>query len=560
MSKKKIYISYSWEEKENKRWIIRLKNDLRDENLEIIFDQDELDKGTVNIDRFISDNMSDADFIVIVITPSYINKSNMKNDGNGNRERSWVEVENDYIIKRKHNNSKSLIPIIMEKKKGNVLPDNIVGLTYYDMSDEDLYKKELHRIRNIIHSEKVKLNIPLITREYQISDLINLDIDIIFNFKDNPPQVSAVVQYGKASLYLEQNQVLSLFLIVSKNNTCINEETSNTKVLRTEYFSLPIRQSQHTQAINKIEQGVNEYLKRVINYEALFEVDKFELIDASYSYKLLSIERKFWNLLISVANEFDWDNGETDWNIFQRNDYYIHVFSPIISHNKKYNSGEHAIYRAKKNENVNNDIVDIYVSVRDIVGASKIEISERKSWGIRKAYNWLKEEFIPFVCLKKNLKVNDFIYSGFSKREEDVFSQMQYFYMSSKAYVNYDEIITLRNVLCFCLRKKYPKEDFNYIISKLGLNGIDLQKEPFEISELIIENLHNDKFVSKIEKMYNNCSLADDILRCIKVFTDDISRYKLDDFDMSYIIKISNDLIKKMQDVELIEKYKDQIH
>lgn len=557
MQKKKIYFSYSWEEKENKKWIIRLKNDLSNEGLEIIFDQDELDKGTVNIDRFISDNMNDADFIVIVITPSYINKSNIKNDGNGNRKRSWVEIENDYIIKRKHNNSKSLIPIIM-KKKDNILPDNIVGLTYYDMSNENLYKKELQRIRNIIHSEKVKTNIPLITREHQISNVIE-DIDILFSYKDNPPQVSAVVQYGEASLYLEQNQVLSLFLMVSKKNTCKTEDTLDTKVLSTEYFDLPIRQSQYTEVFIKIEQGINEYLKRVINYEALFEVDKFELLDESYSYKLLSVQRSYWNMLISVANEFDWDNGKTDWNIFQRNDYYIHVFSPIISYNKKYNSGEHAIYRVKKNEDINNDIVDIYVSIRDIVGVSQIEISERKSWGIRKAYNWLKEEFIPFVCLKKNLIVDDVIYRDFCKNEEDVFSQMQYFYMSSKAYVNYDEIIILRNALCFCLRKQYPKEDFNYIISKLGLSGINLQREPFEISESIIENLYNDKFVSKIKKNHNNCSLADDILRCIKVFTDDVSRYKLNDFEMSYIIKISDSLIEKMHKVEMLEKYKDQL-
>ncbi|AFL99812.1 SEFIR domain-containing protein [Desulfitobacterium dehalogenans ATCC 51507] len=556
MPKKKIYFSYSWEEKENKKWIIRLKNDLSNEGLEIIFDQDELDKGTINIDRFISDNMNDADFIIIVITPSYINKSNIKNDGNGNRKRSWVEIENDYIIKRKHNNSKSLIPIIMKKKESN-LPDNISGLTYYDMSNENLYKEELQKIRNIIHSEKVKTDIPLITREHPISNLIE-NIDILFNYQDNPPQVSAVVQYGEASLYLEQNQVLSLFIMVSKNNTCKTEDTSDTKVLSTEYFALPIRQNQYTEVLIKIEQGVNEYLKRVINYEALFEVDKFELLDESYSYKLLSVQRSYWNMLISVANQFDWDNGKTEWNIFQRNNYYIHVFSPIISYNKRYNSGEHAIYRVKKNEDINNDIVDIYVSVRDIIGFSQIEISERKSWGIRKAYNWLKEEFIPFVCLKKNLIVNDVIYRDFCKSEEDVFSQMQYFYMCSKAYVNYDEIIILRNALCFCLRKQYPKEDFNYIISKLGLSGINLQREPFEISESVIENLYNDKFISKIEKNHNNCSLADDILRCIKVFTDDLSRYKLNDFEMSYIIRISNSLIEKMHKVEMLEKYKDK--
>lgn len=559
MSRKKIYISYSWEEKEIKQRITHIKNDLSDENLEIIFDQDELEKGTVNIDRFISDNMTDADFIVIVITPSYINKSNIKYDGNGNKTRSWVEVENDYIIKRIHNNSKSLIPIILEKDKSRTLPDNIGGLTYYDMSSEELYKNELEKIRNIILSEEVKYNTSTISLDYPISNLINLEVDITLDFKDNPPQVSAVFQYGEACLYLEHIQVMSLFLMILKNKTYISEETSNHKALRTEYFNLPLNQSQHTQIINKIEKGIKEYLKRIINYEALFEVDKFEVIDSSYSYKLLSIERKYWDLLISSANELDWDNGKTNWNIFQRNDYYIHVFSPIVSYNKKYDSGEHAIYRAMKNENIKNDIVDIFVSIRDIAGGSKIEISERKSWGIRKAYKWLKEEFIPLVCTKHNLSVSDFIYSDVSKSEEDVFSQMQYFYMCSKAYVNYDEIIVLREILRFCLRKKWPKEDFDYINSKLGIGNIDLKKEPFEISELIIEYLDSDKFVSKINKMGSNCSLADDILRCIKVFTDDFSRYKLDNFDLNYIMEISNDQIKKMQNIVTIEKYRDKI-
>ncbi|WP_188039234.1 TIR domain-containing protein [Heliobacterium chlorum] len=560
MDKIKIYISYSWAEEDNEVWVDKLIHDLYDEKLELVFDKNEINKGTSrDIDRFVYDNMLDSDYIIIIITPSYIEKANLKYDPT--KERSWVEKETDYIIKRFHNDKESLIPILYKRKDNRVeLPKSVSGLSYYDMSNQEMYDTELKRIKEIISrrksdNEKNEVKGKLI--HYSAS--ANQDIDMSYYYSEYPVRISSTISYGNLAFYLNHNQTVELFLKSYKETLNIK---NNLISFNTNAFNMLVPSGVYKKLNNKVFKNKNLLLNKLKEFEAKFEVTNFDLIDNKYKYKLLRIGREHWKLLISVANEYDWELNKTKWNIFQHNNDYIHVYTPTTLNDVGLNRGEHAIFRAEKDKHLLNDDVNIYISINDITKNrfEEVKINKSDSWGVRTAYTWLTNSFIPFICDKNRIRVEDFIKQDYYKLfyNDDIFSKMQSFYSLSNVIVSYDEIIILRDILCFCLNRVHPVMDYYYIASKISAPKFDNSDSPNIISRKIIDYLGGKRFESIINLDGNNSQLADSLLRCIRVFTDlnaEYKQYKLNSEDLTYIENLAINLIIKMKEIQLLEKY-----
>lgn len=566
----KIYISYSWVEKENKSWIKKLCSDLKEDGLEIIYDMGVMDRETIDIDRFIQEGMTEADYIIVAITPSYIEKANKKRFNN--EKKSWVEVECDYIRRRRHKEIKALIPIIMKKEDSVKLPNLLEGLNYHDMSDEEHYEVELKRIKQIIFNKenKIKENYDInysnsnknlendIKKNYTNRNIKQLECDINFKIIEDPIRISCDIIYGNSKFSFNHSQIIDLMLkYYNVELNTRNEESSQCLITKNIYIELP--NNEYKKILNKIRQETENYINAIMKFEADFEVKGFKLLDKEFGYEILEIDRKHWNMFLDIANEYDWDNGKSEWNIFQRNTNYIHVYSPVISYNPNLNSGQHAIFRAIKSDILYNDNVKICIYIRDIINSdySGYKINKRDVWGVRTAYEWLTSSFIPLICRCKKLEKEKIILNDYyTYAKEDIFSEMQTFYMSYRVQVPVIEIIKLRDALCYCLSKKFPKEDYNYIAGKIRMFDIELDESPQIISERIREFLNSKKFEDEINKYGQNASLADDLLRCIKVFTDNYSKYKLNNDEVEYIKNLSQTLIKKMNDIKLLSKYK----
>lgn len=550
MNNKELYISYCWDDNIDE-WINKLYDDLKDD-VKIILDKDKMKDGTTDISRFISDNMKRADYIAIIVTPEYKRKADIEyRDGN----RSWVEIENDYIIERYQTRKKTLLPIVALNNQGEIrIPNNISSLSYYDLSSPQKYESEILRIKQVLKLDDNKQ----VNQKFNINESISAEpddenLELQVNSTGIIPRLSSAVNFFKSTIYLDHIETVNLFLTKYVNCSWID---SDEKRFFNDKLSISINDSDKKILLDKIDTEIEKYINQLQKYEATFEIDLYDMIEAHYQYKLIKIEKFFWKKLIEVANEYDWDKGKSEWNIFQMNLNIIHVFSPAISYNKNYNSGEHAIFYAYKDDSLSRDDVVIYIDTNDMVGYhyEDSKMNKRDRWGVRTAAEWLNHKFIPFVCKKYNFNVGDVISRNYKHDSEEIFSEMQIFYMQNKVKVTREEVNNLIKSLSYCLAKKYPYDDYNYMSSKLAMESIDLNEDSQSIAQNIVKYINSSMFTNRIRDCNNN-SLADDLLRCIKVFTDSYSTSKLDVSEYKYITLLNRSLISKMKKINLLRKY-----
>ncbi|MDU1005457.1 MAG: toll/interleukin-1 receptor domain-containing protein [Clostridium butyricum] len=71
MESPKVFISYSWDNDLHKDWIVMLTNNLRKQGIDANFDRGVIQKGTINLNRMMIENLRDNDFIIVVMTKNY---------------------------------------------------------------------------------------------------------------------------------------------------------------------------------------------------------------------------------------------------------------------------------------------------------------------------------------------------------------------------------------------------------------------------------------------------------------------------------------------------------
>ncbi|WP_088224930.1 toll/interleukin-1 receptor domain-containing protein [Desulfosporosinus sp. FKB] len=557
-----IFISYSWEEAGNKEWVNKLKNDLlSEERFNVILDQREFGDGTQNKDRFIVDNILNSDFIIVILTPSYVYKANKKDDGTGITVRSGVEIETEYIMMRKHEGYKCIIPILRVKEKdGKNIPGYLKNLDYIDMSSDKIYNSALNAMKSKIlcQDNTAQNSIETYSQRSDFDGKSNMDFGILFSFEEIPVRVSLCLTYKGTKITLEHQQVMHIFKTLARGEVKADDILQEDKIMfNCKYFSLELNTKYYKKLINELRENMEKYCKRVIEFEARFETHSFDTFRNDYSFSIVTVKRSFWYKMLETSNYYDWDNGKTEWHIFQKNGGYVHVFSPVVSNNNNYNPGEHASFYAVKSDNINSDDVVIFIKISDILNSNfgnPCKINRRDTWGIRTARDWMIYDFIPFVCKKNHIDITT-VLDSISRNEEDIISKMQYFYMRSKASVTFEELKNLRDALAYCLEKEFPSKDFNYITSKLSMDGLNLKEQPHVVAGAIRDYLYTNKFESYINNNNYNCSKADDFLRCLMVFTDSNSSYKICHEDFIFVKNLLKSLIEKMNKVELIEKY-----
>ena len=69
-------------------------------------------------------------------------------------------------------------------------------------------------------------------------------------------------------------------------------------------------------------------------------------IQKNNGYKLLEIDLDLWNKLFEFSWEYDWDNGDSEWHIFNKNNLSIQIYN-----NKTNEVGIHATLFPVKEKN-----------------------------------------------------------------------------------------------------------------------------------------------------------------------------------------------------------------
>jgi len=141
----KVFISYSWDGKAHENWVLNLATKLRENGIDAILDQWELELGKL-IPNFMENSVTKSDRVICVITPNY-NEKTINLHGGVGYEYSIISAE----IMDKIDTQK-FIPLLKEGNNENI-PKSLKGRMYIDMRNDNSFEDRLEDLLRDIYKE-----------------------------------------------------------------------------------------------------------------------------------------------------------------------------------------------------------------------------------------------------------------------------------------------------------------------------------------------------------------------------------------------------------------------
>ena len=127
----KVFISYSWDSDEHKKWVASLADSLLEESIDPIFDQYDIEPGD-RLTHFMEKSITEADKVLIICTPEYKKKADDRVGGAG-YESNIISEE----LYSKHNERK-FIPVLREGTFDNAMPVYLKGKYTINLTDNNM--------------------------------------------------------------------------------------------------------------------------------------------------------------------------------------------------------------------------------------------------------------------------------------------------------------------------------------------------------------------------------------------------------------------------------------
>ena len=138
-----VFISYSWDNPSHKEWVIALANELRRNGIDATLDEFITQKGTVNLNRMMVENIMGNDYTLVILTDKYADKSNEFDGG--------VGYETSLLINNIVGNTEKIIPIMRYNgNKNKAIPFYLRGMSYIDFSNDDNFIEKLEEVKHKI--------------------------------------------------------------------------------------------------------------------------------------------------------------------------------------------------------------------------------------------------------------------------------------------------------------------------------------------------------------------------------------------------------------------------
>ena len=131
----KVFISYSWDSEEHKRWVRRLSDELNNAGIETVLDSKDLVLGD-QLTQFMEQSIRTSDYVLVILTPNYKEKSDNRLGGVG-YEGHIITAE----VNRKYNHRK-FIPVLANGTWDTSTPIWADGKLGVDFSTEESYKQD----------------------------------------------------------------------------------------------------------------------------------------------------------------------------------------------------------------------------------------------------------------------------------------------------------------------------------------------------------------------------------------------------------------------------------
>ncbi|MCK8143372.1 toll/interleukin-1 receptor domain-containing protein [Flavobacterium sp. I-SCBP12n] len=143
----KVFISYSHDTLDHKKWVLELAIRLRNNGIDAIIDQFELQAGD-DVPHFMETSLAKADKIIMICTERYVNKANNGEGGVGYEK--MIVTSN--LLKRIDENK--VIPIIRQNGETK-LPTFLSSKLYINFSKNDEYEFNFDNLLRTIHKTPI---------------------------------------------------------------------------------------------------------------------------------------------------------------------------------------------------------------------------------------------------------------------------------------------------------------------------------------------------------------------------------------------------------------------
>lgn len=298
---------------------------------------------------------------------------------------------------------------------------------------------------------------------------------------------------------------------------------------------IPLEHEEVEQLTKIIDDFFYCYIKECRNLYFLLSRDKFNKSNESNEsnqIRLIKISKQLWFTILRFCKEFDYDNGNSEWNIFDSSGSLIKVYYKDQAEFKAFIMPE--IEGSKYIVSDNEDIWLIWTD--EFFSNRKIEkLQSNKIWSPIYTYRWLVDELIPraiyyyseenrglfkkkisYIDFKKNFYISNFAYTiPFNSNEEqnilEFVSKIQLFYSTYRDdYYDRSDLIDLYESLKIIIeRSDISLGGLQYIMGKLDIIGAQNKKNILEELEKRVANIISEGIYSAFA--------IDNIFRCMEV-------------------------------------------
>lgn len=133
------FISYAWGNNSLERWVTRLADDLKNNQIEVLFDKWHSAAAGSHVGTYL-ERIETSDFVLIVGTPQYKEKRNDRD------KPSMLSKEIDIIygvMLEKGAGMPKVIPLLLEGEKSEAFPTLLLGVVHIDFREPKLYLASL---------------------------------------------------------------------------------------------------------------------------------------------------------------------------------------------------------------------------------------------------------------------------------------------------------------------------------------------------------------------------------------------------------------------------------
>lgn len=149
-TRKKVFISYSWDNIEHQQWVSKLASDLmKTYGINVILDQFELSAGK-DLTHFMENSIEKADKVLVILSPNYKTKAESRESGVG-YETSMISQE---IFESPITNVK-FIPVLRVGSSTTSAPKFLKSKLYHPMTDDKNYNYQLYDLAKIIYDNEL---------------------------------------------------------------------------------------------------------------------------------------------------------------------------------------------------------------------------------------------------------------------------------------------------------------------------------------------------------------------------------------------------------------------